>query len=451
MSRNGEKRLRASISHGNPYAGLQDETDFRDPAIGQGRSRKDRRVQQAVTTAGRARESGLELGDEVAYLSRILTVQTEIGRVGRDINKVMALVAERSQTLTTANGAVVELADGEDMVYHAGSGAATGHRGTRIAVASCLSGLCVRTGEVLHSEETRTDPRVNQEACRRIGIRSMIVAPLVYGGRTVGVLKVFSPSPWRFDDRDVCTLQLMAGFASAAMGHAAESKARLILLDERTKAMEALRRSEEQLTGQLGLTRQLNRELKQANRQLAEIARTDGLTGLKNRRHFDEALQEGYSFMSRRGEPVSVVMVDVDEFKRYNDSYGHQAGDEVLRAVATALQASARRHDTVARFGGEEFALLLLGADLTAAATLAERLRLAVEAGPWTDRPVTASFGVATVWPGCTSPLELVKQADQALYLSKRRGRNRVTCHDPSTLETDAQATTRPAPGRTSR
>ena len=263
----------------------------------------------------------------------------------------------------------------------------------------------------------------------------MIVVPLVYGGRTAGVLKVFSPMPWRFGDRDVRTLQLMAGLVGAAMGHAAEHEARLVLLDERTKALEALRRSEEQLTEQLDLTRQLNRELERANTQLAEIARTDGLTGLRNRRHFDEALQEGYSFMSRRGEPVSVVMVDVDEFKRYNDTYGHQAGDEVLRAVAAALQASARRHDTVARLGGEEFALILLGADLLAAATLAERLRLAVEAGPWTNRPVTASFGVATAWPGCANPLELVKRADEALYLSKRRGRNRVTCDDPSASE----------------
>ncbi|SIO46535.1 diguanylate cyclase with GAF sensor [Singulisphaera sp. GP187] len=382
-----------------------------------------------------ASETGSELGDDIATLSRILAVQTEIGKVGLDIDEVMALAAERSQMLTKANGAIVELADGEELVYRAGSGAAAGHVGTRISAAACLSGLCLRTGEVLRSDETRTDPRVNQELCRQVGLRSMIVVPLVYGGRTFGILKVFSPRPRRFGDREVRTLQLLAGLVGAAMGHAAEHQARLVLLDERTRAVEALRRSEERLTQQLGLTRQLNRRLERANTQLAEIARTDVLTGLRNRRHFDEALDGGCSLMARRGEPVSVVLVDVDEFKRHNDTHGHQAGDEALRTVAAALQGCARRHDTVARFGGEEFALILLGADESAAATLAERLRLAVEAGPWTESPVTASFGVATAWPGCITPLELVKKADEALYLSKRRGRNRVTCHEHSGSE----------------
>ena len=94
--------------------------------------------QEAVASAEKAPESDIELGDEVAYLSRILAVQTEIGKVGLDIDEVMALVAERSQTLTEANGAIVELADGEEMVYRAGSGAAADHVGTRIsAVPAC--------------------------------------------------------------------------------------------------------------------------------------------------------------------------------------------------------------------------------------------------------------------------------------------------------------------------
>lgn len=367
--------------------------------------------------------------DEVAYLAGIIAVQTEIGKVGLDIDEVMALVAVRSQTLTGANGAVVELVGGDEMFYRAGSGVAAGFLGARIPAASSLSGLCVRTGQVFHSEETLTDARVNRELCRRVGVRSVIAVPLVHGGRPVGVLKVFSLTPGKFDDRDVRSLQLMAGLIGSAMGHAAEHQARLQLLDERTKAMEALRQSEERLTEQLELTRRLNADLERANRQLAEIARTDGLTGLKNRRYFDEALLDGCALMSRRGEPVSVILVDVDDFKRHNDSYGHHAGDEVLRTVAAALQASARAHDTVARFGGEEFALLLLGADSADAIAAAERLRLAVEAGPWPVRPVTASFGVATSRPGCTDCLALVKQADEALYISKRQGRNRVTCY----------------------
>ncbi|WP_406697482.1 sensor domain-containing diguanylate cyclase [Singulisphaera sp. Ch08] len=435
MRRNGEKRLRAAESLNNLDTKLQDEAGTHEQTTGPRRGELKFIDRGGVATAGTAPETGSELGDEVAYLTKILAVQTEIGKVGLDIEKLVALVAERSQTLTNANGAIVGLMVGDEVVYHAGSGTAMDHLGTRLSIATSLSGFCIRTGKVLRSDETQTDPRVNQEVCRRIGLRSMIVVPLAHGGRVVGVLKVFSPLPSRFSDRDVRTLQLMAGLVGAAMGHAAEHNARLVLLEERTKAMEALRRSEEQLTKQLDLTRQLNRELERANAQLAEMARTDGLTGLWNRRHFDEALQEGCSFMSRYGEPVSVVMVDVDEFKSYNDTYGHQAGDEVLRTIAAVLKFSARRHDTVARFGGEEFALLLLGADISAAATLAERLRLALEAGPWANRPVTASFGVATAWPGSANPRELVKMADEALYLSKRQGRNRVTCYEKSAPE----------------
>lgn len=431
MSRDGENREPEASGQDERWASIQESRGGRGREIGQELVERASWEPDTVATAERAPESGTVAGDEATHLALILAAQTEIGQVGLGIDEVMALVAARVQTLTKASGAIVELAVGDTRVYQAGSGVATDQRGAWIAAVSNLAEVCVRTGAVVRSEEMRTDPRVNLEVCRLLGIQSMIAAPLAYEGRVVGVLQVFATTPWRFDERDVCTVQLMAGLAGAAVGHAAESKARLLLLDERTRAMEALRLSEEQLTEQLGLTRQLNRELEAANRQLAEIARTDGLTGLKNRRHFDEVLQEGCSFMARRGEPVSVVLADIDEFKRYNDAFGHQAGDEVLRQVANALQASARRHDTVARLGGEEFALLLLGVDLPAATTLAERLRQAVEAGPWTHRPVTASFGVATAWPGTANPLELVKKADEALYLSKRGGRNQVTC-DPS-------------------
>src|SRR5262249_1762420 len=119
----------------------------------------------------------------------------------------------------------------------------------------------------------------------------------------------------------------------------------------------------------------------------------------------------------------------VDEFKQYNDTHGHPAGDEVLRLLGAALRAAAREHDVVARYGGEEFALVLPGTDAEAARRFAERLRVTITGIRWPLRPVTASLGIATLARGGGAPAVLVQQADQALYHSKRQGRNRVTHH----------------------
>jgi diguanylate cyclase (GGDEF)-like protein len=164
------------------------------------------------------------------------------------------------------------------------------------------------------------------------------------------------------------------------------------------------------------------------NARLAELAATDGLTGLKNSRAFREALTSAGSFASRMDHPLSLILLDVDHFKSYNDTFGHLAGDDVLRTVGTLLRGQLRLHDLAARYGGEEFAVLLPATDDAAAQIVAERLREAIASHPWPLRPITASFGVATLAVGDpASPPDLVAWADRALYASKRAGRNRVT------------------------
>jgi diguanylate cyclase (GGDEF)-like protein/PAS domain S-box-containing protein/putative nucleotidyltransferase with HDIG domain len=171
----------------------------------------------------------------------------------------------------------------------------------------------------------------------------------------------------------------------------------------------------------------MQEELERKNARLAELATVDALTGLKNRRHFREELEAAFSLATRNDQALSIVMLDVDDFKRYNDTFGHPAGDELLCALAGLLRSSGREHDVVARYGGEEFAILLPGTDAPGGRVFAERLRAAVENYSWPLRPVTASFGVATVNPGDMDPEALVARADQALYRSKQRGRNFVT------------------------
>jgi diguanylate cyclase (GGDEF)-like protein/PAS domain S-box-containing protein len=164
--------------------------------------------------------------------------------------------------------------------------------------------------------------------------------------------------------------------------------------------------------------------------RLVELVATDDLTGLKNRRHFCEALEAAFSFAVRQGSPFSIVMLDVDHFKAYNDAHGHFAGDEVLRGVAAILVSQVRTHDVVARHGGEEFAILLPATGVAAARVVAEQLRAAIAGHDWPLRPVRVSVGVATMTPTLLDAAELMKEADQALYQSKSHGRNRVTHHD---------------------
>ncbi|MDR3634420.1 MAG: diguanylate cyclase [Isosphaeraceae bacterium] len=165
------------------------------------------------------------------------------------------------------------------------------------------------------------------------------------------------------------------------------------------------------------------------NERLAELAMTDGLTGLKNHRYFRETFPLLLSLTNRQNLHMSVLMIDTDDFKTYNDSFGHPAGDEVLKALALILARQVRQQDVVARYGGEEFAVLLPGIDGAAARATAERLRAAVEANPWPLRPITISIGLASQGPNALEGQALVDRADCALYEAKRAGRNCLVCY----------------------
>ena len=171
------------------------------------------------------------------------------------------------------------------------------------------------------------------------------------------------------------------------------------------------------------------RELESENARLVELAATDELTGLWNRRHFRAALGASLAEADRHGQALSLVLLDLDGFKAFNDSHGHPAGDGVLRVVAGVLGDQLRPGDVAARHGGEEFAILMPGSDAEGARTCAERLRASIAAYPWPLRAITGSFGVAT-WTFGQGAAELMEQADRALYDAKRQGRDRVVHAD---------------------
>jgi diguanylate cyclase (GGDEF)-like protein/PAS domain S-box-containing protein len=174
--------------------------------------------------------------------------------------------------------------------------------------------------------------------------------------------------------------------------------------------------------------------LEVANAKLSEMASTDSLTELWNRRAFLDQLEVQLEQTVRSARPMSVLILDVDHFKPYNDSYGHLAGDQVLRGIGDVLRAKARRSDYVARIGGEEFGVILPETDRDGSVLLAERFRGAIEMTRWPRRAVTASIGATTVAFARTVPRprspgysKVLSAADQALYHSKEHGRNCVT------------------------
>ncbi len=177
------------------------------------------------------------------------------------------------------------------------------------------------------------------------------------------------------------------------------------------------------------------RELLEMNERLRYMSQTDALTGLDNRRHLNERIEEMFAHAQRLKEPFAIVMCDLDKFKSVNDTYGHLAGDEVLKQFADILRDEAREIDRVGRYGGEEFMLLLPGATLEAASGFAERVRKRVEGHTFTipggSITRTASFGVSG-WPHqrVTECDGLVRTADDALYVAKETGRNKVIEYD---------------------
>jgi len=307
------------------------------------------------------------------HLRAIIQTQTEIAASDLNLDATMRLIAARGQELTGATAGVVELADGEDMVYRVVTGEATPFLGVRVAMAGSLSGLCVREERVLRSDDTQKDPRVNVEACRRVGARSMLCVPLVHRARTVGVLKVYSSAPRAFSPGDVETLELLSELIAAHMSHAT------LLAAE------------------------------------AHGGRHDALTGLPNRRAYDERLAVEVSRASRYGWSLTLCLLDLDGFKDVNDRLGHPAGDEVLRLVAAVIDES-RLTDDKFRIGGDEFAILMPKTPREDAALAATRLCHSICEVEVAGGSIGASFGLAE---GLSDPAAMHAAADTELLAAK--------------------------------
>ena len=312
--------------------------------------------------------------EQVDRLRAIIETQTEIARTRLDLDAIMDLVVRRAQDLTEATAGVMELVEGEQMVYSVASGAAAPYSGTRLDIATSFSGLCVAEDRPLYSEDTASDPRVDREAAQRVGAASMICVPLRHDGAVVGVLKVYAAEPRAFTDDDLDTLGLLAGIAAAHMAHAAQFEA-----TERDSLH-------------------------------------DPLTGLRNRRAYDERLLIEAARARRYRHPLSLCLLDLDGFKGVNDRLGHPAGDAVLEGIGRVL-GDTRLSDECFRIGGDEFAILMPETTRRRAEIAVQRVLNGIADARLGDGEVSASVGIA-----CTTgnPLELHAEADAALLAAKR-------------------------------
>lgn len=213
------------------------------------------------------------------------------------------------------------------------------------------------------------------------------------------------------------------------------------VLCQRVRRLIEAHRATLALQAQIERERILSEQLEAANRELKRLVSIDGLTQIANRRYFDEWIQREWKRLEREGQPLSLILCDVDCFKFYNDTYGHQAGDECLKQVAEVLQGTiAQPTDLAARYGGEEFAVGLTDIPLEQAMEVAESIRHSIRAlqlphaSSFVADFVTLSLGVATMFPQpLDSGMTLLTHADRALYQAKEGGRDRVVAYiEPS-------------------
>jgi len=317
-------------------------------------------------------------------LTQIINIQTEIVKLGLDLGGVMNFVVQQTLSLLGADGAAIELAEEDEMVYRASSGIAEDQLGLRIKISESLTGLSVMTGAPLSCDDSEVDSRVDRLACQKVGLRSMIVMPLKHNGITVGVLKAMSALPNKFTQQDMSLLGMMTEVIGAAMFFA----------------------------------------VKYDSDDLFFKATHDGMTGLANRSLFMDRLRHCASQATRHERLSGVLMLDMDGLKQINDTYGHRIGDTVILEFANRINHITRQTDTAARIGGDEFGVILTPIDDISGIDLYVQRFIEEIESPFLyenkSYELKASIGSAIMPIDGTEPDKLLHIADQRMYVVKQ-------------------------------
>ena len=350
------------------------------------------------------------LHEELKRRARLLEMVGEISKAAMDageldllLDRVVHYIHDRFPLLLVSILLADREADEFRQSAHAGEIRPVTAHGSRWPLTAGVAARALRLAEPQLVPDVSADPdylKVNDRTVAEFAV------PIRFGERVLGVLNLESASAEVFSPENQTVFRTIADQLAGAI--------RMASINQELE--------------------EANDRLREANHRLERLSQLDGLTGIANRRAFDDALASEWRRGTRAERPLSLLMIDIDHFKAFNDAYGHQKGDETLRAVARALKESLHRAgDLAARYGGEEFVVLLPGLSTEEAAAFAETLRARVEslgiphehssAAP----VVTVSLGLSTLVPTKeTAPAALLEQADRALYAAKRAGRNRV-------------------------
>ncbi|WP_130802717.1 GGDEF domain-containing protein [Acinetobacter ihumii] len=320
----------------------------------------------------------------VEQLLLVIKTQTAIAKLGLDLNAVMMMVTQQAQTIIGADGAIIELLEADEMVVHSVAGSASNLLGHRIKIKNSLSGLCIEKKEILYSSDTEDDARVDREACRYVGLRSMAVVPLIHCDEPMGVLKIYSKRVEAYQSGDLQLLELMSELIAAAMYHATRF----------------------------------------GTQELYRMATQDVLTELSNRSQFLDRFRQCLAKAQSDQHSFALFIIDMDELKPINDQYGHRVGDAVLKEFAKRLKLVIRSQDHIARIGGDEFAIILTqlkNPDLSTQ-VLKRIEQICKPKFIFEDKNlnIRCSTGIAIYPTDARSVEELLEFADQQMYLSKR-------------------------------
>lgn len=336
----------------------------------------------------------------IHLLENIIEAQNILAMAQFNLEDFMQLVAKKVQELTPATGTVIELVEGEFMVYKAVTGTVSDYRELKLPIHNSISGLCILQNQILISKDTEQDSRVNLEACRKISARSLVVAPLIYSEKPVGVIKILSKYPDTFNELHIKILELMASLIASGLNNQ-------ILFAEKEKII---------------------KKLKEARKHLSYITKHDFLTKLPNRKFFEVVLLHAMNKIKRKKGLIALMFLDIDHFKWVNDNLGHAAGDKLLIKFSDFLRKNIRQYDFIVRLGGDEFVILLDDLNEKAEAIkIAQKLIDNLNKTPLlqtTTPQISTSIGIAFYNGETLTPHAYIKKADEALYAAKSAGKN---------------------------
>jgi len=344
--------------------------------------------------------------DPLLRLQQVFEALADISAEADGVDDLMRRVVRQTMRFTGATGAVVEQVDGDELVYVCADGSIAAHVGLRLQRRGSLSGLATVNRQIQRCDDSETDPRVNREACRVIRARSMLIVPLVFGDRVIGVLKATSERPAAFGPLDQQAMQQSAGIIAAALGRELKQAAVSSELDSSREQERALRRQ----------------------------VMIDALTGLPNRRQFEQWLGEVLGADPAPGT-LGLLFLDLNQFKPINDRYGHEVGDAALRRLAELLRSVLPESCRVARLAGDEFVVLANALDDAAAQLewLARKLLAVIDRpqslGDGVTLTLSVSIGGAVFDRRGLTRTEWLSRADSAMYAAKKAGDNQFRLH----------------------